>query len=89
MITRQVYAMIGALFPSSNRVSAFSIFQLTQGLGSMVGFVYALPLPLHGPDGTLAQPLILAATAVLSAVLFHLAARRQQRDARPHGGAVK
>eukprot|EP00048_Salpingoeca_helianthica_P007213 m.107880 g.107880 ORF g.107880 m.107880 type:complete len:105 (+) comp14259_c0_seq3:74-388(+) len=51
----QCMAIIGRMFHGVHCIRAFTVFNLFQNLGSAGGFFYAIPLPMHGPSGTLGQ----------------------------------
>ena len=48
-------ALMAKLFEGDACIRAFTVFNLFQNLGSAGGFYYAVPLPMHGDDGTLGQ----------------------------------
>lgn len=54
----------------THSVGAFTLFQLIQNLGSAFGFFYAIGVPMHGDNGTLAQVWVQAALMAVGVVLF-------------------
>lgn len=67
----QVYAMLGTLFPAKS-VAAFTIFQLAQNVGSMVGFLYSPLLPIHGMHGSAVQLWVQGGAVSVSVLAFWL-----------------
>ena len=69
----QIYASLGTIFPDgAATVAAFTVFQFLQNIGSAVGFFYSPHVPVHGPNGTIAQLSVLAGMAALGTLLFFL-----------------
>jgi MFS family permease len=67
----QIYATLGTLYPGSDAVSAFTIFQFVQNVGSAVGFFYEPLLPLGlGTSGSLIQLYIVFGVGVLGTFLY-------------------
>ncbi len=70
MFNTQIYASLGTLFPESETVAAFTIFQLFQNVGSAAGFIITPYVPVHGAHGTMDLLIILAGTGVIGTLLF-------------------
>lgn len=66
----QVYALLGTMFSEGSSAESFTLFQLLQNLGSAIGYYIAIPLPLHGPDGSMASVYMQAVALVVSTVCF-------------------
>lgn len=61
---------------------SFTIFQLLQNLGSAVGFLYAIALPLKAGKGadSLAQVYVTAVVVVVATITYVMAARKARDD---------
>eukprot|EP00730_Choanoeca_flexa_P013074 TRINITY_DN4940_c0_g1_i2.p1 TRINITY_DN4940_c0_g1~~TRINITY_DN4940_c0_g1_i2.p1 ORF type:complete len:425 (+),score=97.95 TRINITY_DN4940_c0_g1_i2:276-1550(+) len=76
LLNTQTYALIGKLFDEKETTRAFTVFQLYQNVGSAGGYYMAVPLPMHGSNGSLGLIWVQLYLLVVGALLFCWVERR-------------